>query len=81
MKRLNTQAAELGHDLLILPKLRVKQWRIQDFPWGGGGGALSRWGGGHRPPTQVLFGENMQKLKNWILLGGAGDAPSWIRQC
>ena len=28
--------------------------------------------GGHRPPTCMFFGKNMQKWKNWILLGGGG---------
>ena len=34
----------------------------------GGGGAEPL--GGDRPLMWVLFGENMQKRKNWILLGG-----------
>ena len=33
------------------------QWRIQDFPLGGGG-ALTRWEG-RRPLTLTLFGKNV----------------------
>ena len=47
-------------------KVGTVQWRIQDFPLGG----AEPLGGGCRPLMWVLFGENMQKLKNWILLGG-----------
>ena len=36
----------------------IYQWRIQDFLWGGGG--WTRWGG-HGPPTQVLYVENVCK--------------------
>ena len=41
---------------LNLPGLYL-QWRIQDFPLGGGG-APTRWGG-RQPLTHTLFSENV----------------------
>ena len=35
------------------------QWRIQDFPLGE-----------RQPPMRTLFGNNVRKQKNWVLLGG-----------
>ena len=43
----------------------IHQWRIQDFPWGGGGG--------RRLPTQVLFGENV--CENERIGSRCGGAP------
>ena len=49
------------------------QWRIQDFPLGGGGG------GGADPLGEVptsnpytFWQKHMRKRKKWILLGGGG---------
>ena len=46
----------------------IYQWRIQDFPLGGG--APTHWGG-RQPSMRTLFGENIgRKQKKLILLGG-----------
>ena len=47
------------------------QWRIQDFPWGGGGVDLVR--GGRGLPRRLHF-ENFvcQNERIWTLSGGGG---------
>ena len=42
-----------------LVEMKRYQWRIQDFPLGGGG--AEPLGGGRPPPMWVLFGENICK--------------------
>ena len=43
------------------------QWRIQDFPWGGGRAPVRR---GSGPPMRALFGENYAKMKELGPIGG-----------
>ena len=46
--------------------LRVEQWRIQDFPLGGGG---------HQPPMRTLFSENVcENERNGSCWGGRAPA-------
>ena len=56
-------------------ELDGEQWRIQDFPWGGGG-ALTRWGGAD--PGRVHFLAKMYaKMKEMDPVGGGGGhAPA-----
>ena len=55
------------------------QWRIQDFPWGGGGADLV---GGCQLPRQLCFEKFVcQNKRIWTLGGHAPVAPPWICQC
>ena len=54
------------------------QWRIQDFPQGGGGAPT--------PKIAIIFhifAENCMKMKEFGPLGGVciPGTPPWIRQC
>ena len=54
----------------------MNQWRIQDFPLGGGGGGV------RRPPMRTLFGENgCENERNGSCWRGGGGGAPWIRQC
>ena len=70
---------KLGNRCQRQPSTNHIQLQIQDFPLGGGCRAI---GGGHRPPTHVLFSKNVCENErigsHW---GGAhtSGAP-WIRQ-
>ena len=54
------------------------QWRIQDFPLGGGGGPDAIGGGGHQPPMRALFSRNVcenERIGSRCWGYGGGDVP------
>ena len=63
--------------------VHVIQWRIQDFPLGGGGQPVGGGGGGRANLRYVHFLAKMYaKTKEIDPVGGAhAAAPPWIRQC
>ena len=61
---------EKRHEDVILPP--VRQWRIQDFPLGGGAEPL----GGRQLSMQALFGENVCENERNGSRWGGGRAPA-----